>query len=167
VEGLRPTPDRVRETLFNWLKDKVGGAHCLDLFAGSGALGIEAASRGADSVVMVENNPLANKQLQKHCQSITANNCRIESKTAQQFLNSTSQQFDIVFIDPPYKANIWSEIAQQLMSQAILADNAAIYIEFPSKGDLPIFPAQWRLIKDKKAGGVRYCLFTYHSGDIA
>ena len=157
----------MRETLFNWLQDKVGGARCLDLFAGSGALGLEAASRGADSVIMVENNPLASKQLQSHCQSIIPNNCRVESKTAQQFLNNTSQQFDIVFIDPPYQSDVWTEIAEQLMSQAVLADNASIYLECPSKGDLPIFPTQWQLIKDKKAGSVRYCLFTYNSGDTA
>ncbi len=139
----------------------------MDLFAGSGALGIEAASRGADSVVMVENNPVASKQLQSHCESITAHNCRVETKTAQQFLISTSQQFDIVFIDPPYRSKIWSEIAEQLMLNAVLADNAYIYLECPSKGDLPIFPTQWQLLKDKKAGGVRYCLFTYKSGDPA
>lgn len=168
VEGLRPTPDRVRETLFNWLQDKIGGARCLDLCAGSGALSFEAASRGADSVTMVENNPVASKQLQSHCQLLTASNCRVESKTAQQFLSSRSQQpFDIVFIDPPYTANLWSEIAEQLMAQAVLADNASIYLECPSKGDLPVLPTQWLLIKDKKAGGVRYCLFTYNLGDTA
>lgn len=158
----------MRETLFNWLQDKIGDARCLDLFAGSGALGLEAASRGADSVTMVENNPVASKQLQSHCQLLTATNCRVESKTAQQFLSSRSQQqFDIVFIDPPYKSNIWSEIAEQLMTHAVLADNAYIYLECPSKGELPIFPTQWQLLKDKKAGGVRYCLFTHNLGDSA
>ena len=148
------------------MQDKIGNARCLDLFAGSGALGLEAASRGADSVIMVENNPVANKQLQNHCQLLTATNCRIEAKTAQQFLMSNSQQqFDIIFIDPPYKANLWSEIAEQLMTHDVLADNAYIYLECPSKGELPIFPAQWQLIKDKKAGNVRYCLLTYNLGD--
>jgi len=147
------------------LQDKIGNAHCLDLFAGSGALGLEAASRGADSVTMVENNPAASKQLQSHCQLLAATNCRVESRTAQQFLISSSQQFDIVFIDPPYKSNLWSEIAAQLMTHVILADNAYIYLECPSKGELPIFPVQWRIIKDKKAGGVRYCLFTHNVGD--
>mgnify|MGYP003669701052 CR=1 FL=1 len=157
----------MRETLFNWLQDKVGDARCLDLFAGSGALGLEAASRGADTVTMVENNPQASKQLQSHCQLLSATNCRIESKTAQQFLTSSSQQFDIVFIDPPYHANLWSEIAEQLMTHAALADNAYIYLECPSKAELPSFPAQWELIKDKKAGSVRYCLFTLNLGDTA
>lgn len=158
----------MRETLFNWLQDKIGDARCLDLFAGSGALGLEAASRGADSVTMVENHPVASKQLQSHCQSLTATNCRVESKTAQQFLKGSSQQqFDVVFIDPPYKSNLWSEIATQLMAHTVLADNAYIYLECPSKGELPIFPAQWQLMKDKKAGGVRYCLFIHNLGDAA
>ncbi|MFT7414600.1 MAG: 16S rRNA (guanine966-N2)-methyltransferase [Methylophagaceae bacterium] len=165
VEGLRPTPDRVRETLFNWLQDKIGNARCLDLFAGSGAFGFEAASRGAESVTMVESDPVASKQLQSHCQLLTAANCNVESKTAQQFLISSLQQFDIVFIDPPYKSNLWSEIAAQLMTHAVLADNAYIYLECPTKDELPILPAQWHIIKDKKAGGVRYCLFTHNLGD--
>lgn len=159
VEGLRPTADRVRETLFNWLQDKVGHAHCLDLFAGSGALGFEAASRGAESVTMVESNAKASKQLQSHCQLLAANNCHIETKTAQQFLAGNSQQFDIVFIDPPYQLNLWSEIAEGLMTQATLASHAYIYLEYPSKSELAMLPTQWQLIKDKKAGNVRYCLF--------
>jgi len=148
------------------LQDKIGGARCLDLFAGSGALGLEAASRGADSVTMVENNPQASKQLQSHCQVLTATNCRVETKSAQQYLTSSSsqQQFDIVFIDPPYQSNVWSEIAEQLMTNTVLADNAYIYLECPCKGDLPVFPAQWQLLKDKKAGSVRYCLFSHNLG---
>lgn len=167
VDGLRPTPDRVRETIFNWLQGLIGDARCLDLFAGSGALALEAASRGANIVTMVENNPQASKQLQCHCQLLTATNCHVEPKTAQQFLNSSSQQFDIVFIDPPYKLNLWSEIAELLMTHSILADNAYIYIECPSRGELPLFPPQWKLIKDKRAGSVRYCLFKNNLGDTA
>lgn len=148
------------------MQDKIGDARCLDLFAGSGALGLEAASRGADSVVLVESNTVASKHLQNHCQLLAATNCRVEAKTAQQFLSSTVQQFDIVFIDPPYNADIWSEIAEQLTAHALLANNAYIYLECPSKGELPIFPVKWQLLKDKKAGGVRYCLFTYNLGDI-
>lgn len=169
VEGLRPTPDRIRETLFNWLQDKIGDARCLDLFAGSGALGLEAASRGASSVVMVESNLQASKQLQSHCQLLAAVNCHVETKTAQQFLttNRSQQPFDIVFIDPPYQADLWSEIAEQLMIHNVLADNAYIYLECPSKSELPVFPVQWQPLKDKIAGSVRYCLFTYNLGATA
>ena len=155
----------MRETVFNWLQNDIGDAHCLDLFAGSGALGFEAASRGAEHVIMVENNSLASKQLQNHCQLLTATHCHIENKTAQQFLASNTQQFDIVFIDPPYKLNLWSEIAHKLTDTACLSDNAYIYLECPSKRDLPNLPTHWQLIKDKNAGSIRYCLFINTVGD--
>jgi len=164
VEGLRPTPDRVRETVFNWLHAYLGYSKCLDLFAGSGALGLEAASRGADHVVMVESNRQASEQLRSHCRQLGADQCQVESKTAQQFLAGNSTQFDIVFIDPPYQADLWTDMARQLVEGNALAENALIYLECPSRGDLPILPSEWQLIKDKKAGEVRYCLFRYEIG---
>lgn len=116
---------------------------------------------------MVENNSEASKQLKSHCQLLTANHCRVETRTAQQFLSSTSQQFNIIFIDPPYKLNLWAEIAQQLLTHAILLNNAYIYLECPTKGDFPILPIQWQLIKDKKSGSIRYCLFKHNLRDTA
>ncbi|MDH5357223.1 MAG: 16S rRNA (guanine(966)-N(2))-methyltransferase RsmD [Gammaproteobacteria bacterium] len=165
LEGLRPTPDRVRETIFNWLQARIGGARCLDLCAGSGALGFEAASRGAEQVTMVELSTQAVKQLQANCQLLAADNCRVENKTAQQFLNQSSDQYDIVFIDPPYQADLWTVLADQLVYEGCLAENAQIYIECPSKGDLPTLPEHWQLIKDKKAGEVRYCLYQNTIGE--
>lgn len=165
IEGLRPTPDRVRETVFNWLQTVIGDARCLDLFAGSGALGFEAASRGATSVVMVEKNGQVAKQLQSNCQLLASDNCQVENKTAAQFLAANSTQYDIVFIDPPYQADLWSEIASQLVAEDALADNAYIYLECPSKADLPVLPSQWQLLKDKKAANVRYCLFINKVGE--
>ncbi|HHA18380.1 MAG TPA: 16S rRNA (guanine(966)-N(2))-methyltransferase RsmD [Methylophaga sp.] len=165
VSGLRPTPDRVRETVFNWLQPMIGDAHCLDLFAGSGALGFEAASRGANQVDMVEFNAKAVKQLQDNCELLNAENCNVRQNTAQQFLTNNSIQYDIVFIDPPYQADLWSEMGQLLVDNDSLAENAHIYIECPSKSDLPVLPEHWQLIKDKKAGEVRYCLFIHKSGD--
>ncbi len=165
IEGLRPTPDRVRETLFNWLQADVGDAYCLDLFAGSGALGFEAASRGAQQVTLIESNAQVAKQLKDNAQQLKTNDCLVENKTAQQFIASASKQFDLVFIDPPYQADLWSEIADQLVNKSLLVDNALIYIECPSKADLPTLPEHWLLIKDKKAGEVRYCLFQNKSGD--
>lgn len=165
VEGLRPTPDRVRETVFNWLQTDIGGARCLDLFAGSGALGFEAASRGAELVTLVESNTQAARQLKNNSQLLTSDQCQIINKTAQQFIASNSKQYDIVFIDPPYQADLWSEIAKQLVNKSVLVDNALIYIECPSKVDLPELPKQWQLIKDKKAGEVRYCLFANEVGE--
>ena len=159
IDGLRPTPDRVRETLFNWLQMELGGARCLDLFSGSGALGFEAASRGAEKVTMVENNTQVAEQLRANCQTLATTDCLVVNKTAQQFLTAHSEQYDVVFIDPPYQANLWQEIAQLLVDENSLAENATIYLECPRKGDLPVVPECWQLIKDKQAGGVRYCLF--------
>ncbi len=165
VDGLRPTPDRVRETVFNWLQPYLAYAHCLDLFAGSGALGLEAASRGAEQVVMVEQNSLASKHLLAHCSLLAAEHCQVEAKSAQQFLASNTRQFEIIFIDPPYQVNLWTEVAQQLEQTGAVADNAIIYLECPSKGDLPDLPSHWLMIKDKKAGEVRYCLFRNEKGE--
>jgi len=165
VEGLRPTPDRVRETVFNWLQAYIGGSHCLDLFAGCGALGFEAASRGAMSVTMVELNSLAAKQLQENCNNLSATQCQVERTTAQQFLAKNKNKYDIVFIDPPYQAALWTEVAQKLIDNTALSDDAVIYLECPGKADLPELPKQWQLIKEKKAGNIRYCLFENNGGD--
>lgn len=166
IDGLRPTPNRVRETVFNWLQPFLAEAHCLDLFAGSGALGFEAISRGAAGVTMIELNTTAAGQLQSNCQILSADNCLVENKTAQAFIGSNTQQFDIVFIDPPYQAELWTEIANQLVATNCLANKARIYVECPSNIELPALPEQWQLIKDKKAGDVRYCLFLNDLGDV-
>ena len=164
AEGLRPTPDRIRETVFNWLQADIGGARCLDLFAGCGALGFEAASRGAMSVVMVELNSRAAKTLQENCSTLSATQCQVERTTAQQFLSTNQEQYDIVFIDPPYQADLWTEIANTLVDKVVLAENALIYLECPGKADLPELPIHWQLIKEKKAGNIRYCLFENNGG---
>lgn len=159
VDGLRPTPNRVRETLFNWLQPSIGSARCLDLFAGSGALGFESASRGAEQVDMVDLDAKITKQLQTNCQILTTDNCYVSHSSAQQFLANNSKQYDIVFIDPPFQTNLWAEIAELLVKHNVLAESAHIYIECPSKGDFPELPSHWQLLKDKKAGEVRYCLY--------
>ena len=158
-EGLRPTPSRVRETLFNWLQFSLSGANCLDLFAGTGALGLEAASRGVEKITMVEFNARTAEQLTKNCQQLGADNYQLVNKDAVSFLSGDQDQYDIVFIDPPYKLEIWSEIAEQLVSQDCLSLNALIYVEYPLTAIKPLFPSEWQLIKEKKAGGVNYCLF--------
>ncbi|MBE0438812.1 MAG: 16S rRNA (guanine(966)-N(2))-methyltransferase RsmD [Gammaproteobacteria bacterium] len=165
IEQLRPTPDRVRETIFNWLQAYVGDARCLDLFAGSGALGFEALSRGAEHVTMVEVQGEAVQQLVVNRKALLAEQADVKQMTAQQYLKQCQQQFDIVFIDPPYPADLWTEIAQLLVNYKILADNALIYLECPSNKPLPTLPNNWQLIKDKKAGDVRYCLLTNEVGD--
>ena len=158
-EGLRPTPSRVRETLFNWLQFSLSGANCLDLFAGTGALGLEAASRGVEKITLVEFNTGTAEQLSKNCQQLGADNYQLVNKDAVTFLSGDQDQYDIVFIDPPYKLEIWSEIAEQLVSQDCLSLNALIYIEYPLTAIKPLLPSKWQLIKEKKAGGVNYCLF--------
>ncbi len=159
VSGLRPTPDRVRETVFNWLQNSIADSRCLDLFSGSGVLGFESASRGAKHVDMVELDAKAAIQLQDNCQLLDATNCHIIQNSAQRFLMNNSMQYDIVFIDPPYQADLWAEIAQLLVDNDCLVENAHICIECPSKSDLPVLPKHWQLEKDKKSGDVRYCLF--------
>lgn len=159
LEGLRPTPDRVRETVFNWLHPHLGQSRCLDLFAGTGALGLEAASRGAEHVSLVELNSKAAMQLGTHCQTLSAEQCEVHNQAASDFLNQNQQQYDIVFIDPPYQSDYWSEVAEQLIATGSLAGDALIYLEYPTQLDKPVLPAQWQLIKEKKAGAVNYCLF--------
>ena len=159
LEGLRPTSDRIRETLFNWLQPTIGQANCLDLFAGSGALGLESASRGAQKVTLVELDAKAAQQLRHNCQQLAADNCQLVNQDAATFLSNNSEQYDIVFIDPPYQTDLWTPIAQQLVTQKCLSANALIYLEYPSHINQPLLPTHWQLIKEKKAGAVNYCLF--------
>lgn len=159
LADLRPTPDRIRETLFNWLQPYIGGARCLDMFAGSGVLGFEAASRGAASVVLLELAPAAVAALTANQQHLTAVNCQVLAQDALAFIADTDQQYDIVFLDPPYRADLWQQAADLLEQQHCLLAHSVIYLECPAKQSLPEVPANWQLIKDKSAGEVRYCLF--------
>jgi len=159
IDGLRPTPDRVRETVFNWLVPYLGNATCVDLFAGSGALGLEAASRGAAHVDLVELNKTAYLAIQAHLTTLKADNCAVFLSTAQQFIKKSQSRYDIVLMDPPYLADLWTEIAFLLEESTLLMPSCVIYLECPAKQMLPNLPLNWQLIKDKKAGDVRYCLF--------
>lgn len=158
LEGLRPTGDRVRETLFNWLQGDVAGAQCLDLFAGTGALGFEALSRGASHTDFVEPQKLAAAQLQTNTDLLKAK-ARIHRCTALDFLKSyQGPAFDLVFIDPPFAANLWSETIRQLSSSKYLASKACIYIEAPETAIVPV-PPEWQLHKSRTAGNIRFSLF--------
>ncbi|MCB2428306.1 16S rRNA (guanine(966)-N(2))-methyltransferase RsmD [Methylophaga pinxianii] len=159
IEGLRPTPDRIRETLFNWLQAYLPGAVCIDLFSGSGALGFEAASRGAEKVDMVELDLQAYKQLQANKTMLAAEQCTLFRQPAQQFLNQASKPYDIVFLDPPFDANLWNEMADLLTRNNLLHPKSLVYLECNKYHNLEQFPDNWHLIKDKQAGDVRYCLF--------
>ena len=135
------------------------------MFAGSGALGLEALSRAAESVTLIENNPVAARQLQTNISAMAADNATVKQMTAQAYLKDNQHQFDIVFIDPPYQADVWTEVANLLNQSNCLADGAMIYLECPSKQDIPSLPANWQLLKQKKAGDVRYCLLTLQQGE--
>lgn len=159
VDGLRPTGDRIRETLFNWLAPEIQDANCLDVFAGSGALGLEALSRGAQCCVMLEKNPLAAQQLRSHLQLLHADNGRVEQVDSLQWLTRQSPRpFNIVFIDPPFALNFWEPIAIALENGGWLADDAVIYLEAPRDAQLAL-PANWLLHRDKQAGQISYRLY--------
>jgi 16S rRNA (guanine966-N2)-methyltransferase len=159
--GLRPTPDRVRETLFNWLGQDLGGLRCLDLFAGSGALGFEAASRGAAQVVMIESAPKVVDSLKNNWQML-GNPAQVEivRGDAVQYLTSTSQQFDLIFLDPPYRQG-WIERLTPHLDRALKAD-AALYVEAERKLDNPGPElAHWCTMRHGKAGEVHYHLMRH------
>jgi 16S rRNA (guanine966-N2)-methyltransferase len=152
-DNLRPTPDRVRETLFNWLGQTMEGRSCLDLFAGSGALGFEAASRGAARVVMVENDRSVFAALSKTSVAIGARQVELVCDDAFAYLNRTRERFDVVFLDPPFRQNALPALLEAL--PALLAPGARVYIEAAQ----PLEPdASWRELKRARAGHVSYQL---------
>ena len=157
--GLRPTPARVRETLFNWLRDDIIGSRCLDLFAGSGALGFEAASRGAKSVIQVENNALACRALKENAIALAADQIKIVQMDVFRYLAGDAEPFDVVFIDPPFAMGLAVQTCQWLEEKGWLSKQAKIYVEAESTLKLDGMPENWRLLKSKVAGEVGYHLF--------
>ena len=158
VEGLRPTTDRVKETVFNWLMPYITDAKCLDCFAGSGGLGFEALSRGAEQVTFLELNKKAAQQLKLNLQTLKAPNGEVINTDSLQYLNSITQQVDLVFIDPPFRQNLLTDTINKL-SQGWLAANALIYIEAESEANITNLPENWQLLKEKIAGQVAYRLY--------
>ena len=157
VPGLRPSGDRIRETLFNWLAPSLPGACCLDLFSGSGALGLEAASRGAARVVMLERDPRATAQLRRHCKALQATQVELIETDALQWLARSREAFDIAFVDPPFAAGLLAR-SLTLLRDGHLADEARVYIEMPAPDGLDELLGDWRVLKEKCAGKVRYAL---------
>ena len=158
VKGLRPTPDRVRETLFNWLGQELDGRTCLDLFAGSGALGFEAASRGAEAVTMVEQDAVALAALQKNAKTLQATRVQIVRGDALKFAGSASSRFDVVFFDPPYRAGWVDRMAPFLPD--LLTESGVIYVEAEYKIEKI---DRLTRIKQGSAGQVYYHLFAAHA----
>ncbi len=157
-EGLRPTPDRVRETLFNWLQPYIAGASCLDLFAGTGALCLEALSRGAASVVMVEKAPPVAQRLRQHVERLDATGAEVVLADAVDFLQRTPRAFNIVFLDPPFKSDLIADCAAAVEARGWVKPGGLIYIEAPSRLKELALPSTWTLIRSKKAGQVGYHL---------
>lgn len=158
--NLRPTPDRVRETIFNWLMPVIHGAHCLDLFAGSGALGLEALSRGAALAVFVDSHPKVTQAIQSHLDVLNANdNAKVYLLDGTKYLQREAEAFDVVFLDPPYQSEFLPKVIPVLENQGWLAENAFLYLETENKKNLPELPENWHQLKSKTAGDVSYYLF--------
>ena len=153
AEGLRPTPDRVRETLFNWLGQTLYGRTCLDLFAGSGALGFEAASRGAERVVMVERNPAVLRALQDNVKKLGCANVFVQGQDGLEFVSRDAQQYDVIFLDPPFQSDYLPRLLEILPQR--LNENGVVYVE---SGAAITVPEPWQVIKSGKAGQVHYQL---------
>lgn len=158
VDGLRPTPDRVRETLFNWLSGDIEGARCLDLYAGSGALGFEAASRGAAHVLLVEKDQRAVACMRQMASDLSAERVEILHADVRQWLQRDATPFDIVFLDPPYDSENLGALCAELQQRAWLAAGALVYLETRVSSQAIDLPSGWHFLRQQTAGQVRYHL---------
>ncbi len=156
--SIRPTPDRVRETLFNWLMAKVAGSRCLDLFAGSGALGLEALSRGAAHATFVERDRRNVASLREIAARLAPERSRVIEADALAWLGGPSQPFDIAFADPPFGAGTHAAAMRLLDERGWLAADAFVYLEMPAKAGAPALPAGWTMHRTGRAGAVGYHL---------
>ena len=161
VDGLRPTTDRVRETLFNWLMHDVSNARCLDLFAGSGALGLECLSRGASQSTFVESDRRVAAQLEKNIHTLgSENSAEVLMQSALNFLRQAgSRQYDLVFLDPPFDSGLLCQALPLLVDNNWLADGALVYLEQASKRPPEAVPHGWSIHKEGRAGYCRYGLY--------
>lgn len=157
-DTLRPSKDIVRETLFNWLQPAIDGSRCLDVFAGSGALGFEAASRGALYVLMLEQEVELVKQLRLQAETLKADQVEIAAATSEQYLRRPGQGFDIVFLDPPFNSSLMPEICRLLSVHGWVKADSLVYLEAARKQGLPALPPGWELQREKTSGDVVYGL---------
>jgi 16S rRNA (guanine966-N2)-methyltransferase len=166
VPGLRPTSERIRETLFNWLAPSIHGARCLDLFAGTGALGLEALSRGAGEVVFVDKSALAAKVLRANARLLDAGGIDVRQADAYEFLSdAASGTYDVVFLDPPFAADMLDDLCRLLDEAALLKTGSLVYLEDDRSRPQVELPRNWGLLKSKTAGNVRYSLAQVEVGD--
>ncbi len=153
-EGLRPTLDRIRETVFNWLAMDIVSANCLDLYAGSGALGIEAVSRGACSSTLVDSSKTVCDSLSQNLATLEITNAEICNLPAEQFLLSNTKKFNIVFLDPPFGKGVLKDVLEKLKPH--LTNNAVVYVEQENEKSTYLFGEEWELIKSKKTSSFLY-----------
>ena len=158
-DDLRPTPNMVRETLFNWLAPVINGASCLDLFSGSGAIGFEAASRGAGRVDLVDHDRTVYQQLVHTRDTLSADKVHVHCEDALAFLTTTSNRFNIVFLDPPFRARFASRIITALERSGALKPESLVYLETSKRENEPNLPETWHLYREKKTGRVAYRLY--------
>ncbi len=161
--GVRPTTDRTRETLFNWLAPVIAGARCLDLFAGSGALGFEAASRGAGEVTMIDHSASVIATLTAKRNGLNATQIEIIQADALAWVRCNRRRFDIVFIDPPFARDMVPQVCMLLIEHAALAEGALLYCELERAAMQPAIPAPLHIVREKASGSVHYGLIKYHT----
>lgn len=157
VPGLRPTPDRVRETLFNWLARDLRGARCLDLFAGSGALGLEARSRGAAEVVLLDRHRLVTQQLREQITRIGMDSVSCHQADALDWLAHNDRPFDVAFVDPPFADALWDSVLAGLARAGTMRPEGKVYVEAPRNRELTL-PPGWTIGREGRAGEVRFFL---------
>ena len=166
AQGLRPTTDRIRETVFNWLQSYIHQSRCLDVFAGSGALGFEALSRGAQQVTFIEQNVKTARRIEENITKLGARGATVISQDALRWLASIAQKkqkeqlYDLVFLDPPFHTGQLAQSCALLTSARCLSEDAVIYVEYAADEN-PELPEGWRCIKEKRSGQVIYKLFEY------
>jgi len=166
AEGLRPTTDRIRETVFSWLQPYISQSSCLDCFAGSGVLGFEALSRGAQEVVFIEQNSKTVKGIQENVRTLEADNVAIHHQDTLSWLQSAStnrnlsQKFDLVFLDPPFHSDLLAKSSVLLNRSGCLVEDAIIYVEHAVDANVAL-PDNWVCLKQKSSGQVSYKLFEY------
>ena len=158
VAAIRPTPDRVRETVFNWLQSAVAGRRCLALYAGSGALGLEALSRGAREAVFVDLEPAVSRHLVATLQRLGCDRGRVIRSDARSFLAGAAEPFDIIFLDPPFGESVLADVCRRVEAGGWLAPGGHVYLEAPASAGPPELPDGWSLLKSKRAGEVGYHL---------
>ena len=158
LPGLRPTPERVRETLFNWLAPTMAGVQALDLCAGTGALGIEALSRGAAGVQFVERDAAAARALRENLVRLKAPGGAVAAIDAASYLQGEARPFGLVFMDPPFALDLWAPLARQLEQGGWLTPAARVYVESPH-GAVPALPPNWQAWREGAAGDVRFVLY--------